>query len=71
MTIETLVVQGQTNTAKLQLFAARRALGHFVEMFDNREWRRFYKEDAFVAVVRQARHVVEHWTEIVSKSDLS
>jgi len=70
MTTKTLTVESQTNTAKLELFAARRVLTHFVEMFDNGQWRLFYKEGRILLKrVRQARHVVEHGRTVVNKCD--
>ena len=66
---KTLTAEAQRNNAEQQLFSARRALAHLVEMYDNGQWRVHYKEDAFAEAVRQARHVVDHWTQVVSKSD--
>ena len=66
---KTFTVAVQRNTAKQQLFGARQALAHLVEMYDKGQWRLHYKEDAFAEVVRQARHAVEHWTEVVSRCD--
>jgi hypothetical protein len=67
MTTKTRTIDGQTSTAELELFAARRTLSHLVEMYDNGQWRLFYEEEGFVEAVRQARYVVEHWTEVLSK----
>ncbi len=51
-----------------QLFGARRALSHLVEMYEKGQWRLYYKkEEAFAEAVRDARQAVEHWTEIVNK----
>jgi hypothetical protein len=57
----------QRHNAEQQLFGARRALGHLVEMYDNGQWRQHYKEDAFAEAVRKAREAVEHWTDVVSR----
>jgi len=57
----------QRKNAERQLFGARRALGHLVEMYDNGQWRQHYKEDAFAEAVRQARHAVEQWTSVLAK----
>jgi hypothetical protein len=57
----------QRNNAERQLFGARRALSHLVEMYDSGKWRLYYKkEDAFAEAVRDARKVVEHWTNVVN-----
>jgi uncharacterized repeat protein (TIGR03809 family) len=64
-----LTAEAQRNNAEQQLFGARRALAHLVEMYDNGRWRSYYKEDAFAEAVRQARQAVEHWTLVVSKID--
>ncbi len=58
--------EAQRNNAEQQLFGARRALAHLVEMYDSGRWRAYYKEDAFAEAVRQARQAVEHWTKIAS-----
>jgi hypothetical protein len=64
---KTFTADVQRKNAERQLFGARRALGHLVEMYDNGQWRLHYKEDTFAEAVRQARHAVEHWTDAVSK----
>jgi hypothetical protein len=67
---KTLTVEVQRSNAERQLFGARRALAHLVEMYDNGHWRIHYKkEEAFAEAVREARQTVEHWTGIVAKSD--
>ncbi len=58
--------EAQRKSAEQQLFGARRALAHLVEMYDNGRWRSYYKEEAFAEAVREARRAVEHWTKIVS-----
>ena len=65
---KTLTVEVQRKNAERQLFGARRALGHLVELYDSGQWKHLYKEDAFAEAVRQARHAVEHWTDVVTKS---
>jgi hypothetical protein len=60
----------QRNNAERQLFGARRALGHLVEMYDKGHWRVHYKkEEAFAEAVREARQAVEHWTNLIAKLD--
>jgi hypothetical protein len=61
-------VEVQRQHAERQLFGARRALGHLVEMYDTGQWRHYYKkEEAFAEAVRDARQVVEQWTDIVNQ----
>ena len=56
----------QRQHAERQLFTARRALAHLVEMYDSGQWRHYYKkEEAFAEAVREARQAVEQWTDIV------
>ncbi|HXQ83394.1 MAG TPA: TIGR03809 family protein [Xanthobacteraceae bacterium] len=62
-----LTAEAQRNNAEQQLFVARRALAHLVEMYDNGRWRSYYKQDAFAEAVRQARQAVDYWTDIVNK----
>jgi len=67
---KTFTAEVQRNNAERQLFTARRALAHLVEMYDNGKWRLYYKkEEAFADAVREARQAVEHWTNTVSNAD--
>ncbi len=59
----------QRRNAERQLFGARRALGHLVELYDSGQWKILYKEDTFAEAVRQARKAVEHWTDVVAKAE--
>jgi uncharacterized repeat protein (TIGR03809 family) len=59
----------QRKNAERQLFGARRALSHLVELYDSGRWRLHYKEDAFAEAVRQARQSVDYWTAVVAKPD--
>ncbi len=68
---KTLTAEVQHKNAERQLFAARRALSHLVEMYDNGQWRLHYKEEAFAETVRQARQAVEHWTQALARCDRS
>jgi uncharacterized repeat protein (TIGR03809 family) len=65
---KTLTAAIQRQNAERQLFGARRALGHLVELYDNGRWRLLYKEDTFAEAVRQAREAVDHWAGVVAKS---
>jgi hypothetical protein len=65
---KTLTADAQRSNAERQLFVARRALGHLVEMYDKGQWRVHYKkEEAFAEAVRNARQAVEQWTEVLNK----
>jgi hypothetical protein len=66
---KTLTAYIHRKKAEQELFGARQTLKHLVEMYDNGQWRRLYKEDVFVGTVRQAREAVDHWTDVVSKFD--
>jgi hypothetical protein len=66
---KTLTIDVQRKNAERQLFGARRALGHLVELYDSGQWKTLYKEDTFAEAVRQARQAVEHWGDIVAKSE--
>jgi hypothetical protein len=66
---KTLTADVQRMNAERQLFGARRALGHLLELYDSGQWKLLYKEDAFAEAVRKARQAVEHWTGVVAKSD--
>jgi predicted RNA-binding protein len=65
---KTLTADVQRNNAERQLFGARRALGHLLELYESGQWKSFYKEAAFAEAVRQARQAVDHWTGIVSRA---
>jgi hypothetical protein len=64
---KTLTLEVQHMNAERQLFAARRALGHLVQLYESGQWKTLYKEDAFAEAVREARQAVEHWNDVVSK----
>ena len=65
---KSLTAEVQHHNAERQLFGARRALAHLVEMYDNGRWRLYYKkEEAFAEAVRGARQAVERWTSAVNK----
>jgi uncharacterized repeat protein (TIGR03809 family) len=66
---KTLTVEVQRKNAERQLFGARRALGHLIQLYETGQWRQFYKEATFAEAVRDARQAVDQWTEIVSKCD--
>lgn len=66
---KTLTANIQRKNAERQLFNARRALSHLVELYESGQWRLLYREDTFAEAVRQARQAVEQWTEVVAKSD--
>lgn len=59
----------QRKNAERQLFGARRALNHLVQLYGSGQWRHLYKEDAFAEAVREARQAAERWTDIIAKSD--
>jgi len=59
----------QRKNAERQLFGARRALNHLVQLYDSGQWRNLYREDAFAEAVREARQAVERWSDIIAKSD--
>jgi predicted P-loop ATPase len=65
---KTLTAEVQRKNAERQLFGARRALAHLVQLYDSGQWRQLYKEDAFADAVRRARQAVDHWNEVMSKS---
>jgi hypothetical protein len=58
----------QRKHAEGQLFGARRALSHLVELYDSGQWRNLYREDTFAEAVRAARQAVDHWSGIVAKT---
>jgi hypothetical protein len=63
---KTLTVEAQRSNAERQLFTARRALSHLVEMYDSGQWRTYYKkEEAFAEAVRGARQAVEQWDNVI------
>lgn len=67
---KSLTTEVQRHNAERQLFSARRALAHLVEMYDNGQWRLYYKkEEAFAEAVRNARQAVEHWTGVIERCD--
>jgi hypothetical protein len=65
---KTLTADVQRINAERQLFGARRALGHLIELYESGQWKSLYKEDAFAEAVRQARQAVDRWADAVSKT---
>ncbi len=58
----------QRKNVERELFEARRALGHLVEMYNNGQWRFYYKtEHAFAEAVRERRQAVDRLTDVVSR----
>ena len=66
---KTLTTEVQRKNAERQLFSARRALEHLVQLYDSGQWKNFYKEDNFADAVRQARQLVDHWTTVIAKAE--
>jgi len=66
---KTLTADIQRKHAERQLFGARRALSHLVELYDSGQWRVLYREDTFAEAVRAARQAVDHWTDVMAKSE--
>ena len=61
---KTLTANVDRKRAEIELLNARRALSLSRRFIHNGQWRRFYKEDAFAAMVRQGRKAVDHWAEV-------
>lgn len=64
-----LTLDIQRKNAERQLFGARRALSHLIELYDNGQWRNHYKDESFAEAVREARQAVEHWAGLMAKAD--
>jgi hypothetical protein len=64
---KTLAAEVQHNNAERQLFNARRALIHLVELYNSGQWKELYQEKTFADAVRQARLAVEHWSDVANK----
>lgn len=64
-----LTAEMQHKHAERQLFTARRALSHLVQLYESGQWRHLYKEEAFAEAVRQARQTVDTWTDAVAKAE--
>jgi hypothetical protein len=65
---KTLTLDVQRKNAERQLYAARRALSHLVELYDSGQWKSLYREDTFADMVRQARQAVDHWTVVMANA---
>ncbi|HEY5063768.1 MAG TPA: TIGR03809 family protein [Xanthobacteraceae bacterium] len=64
-----LTAEVQQKHAERQLFTARRALSHLVQLYESGQWRHLYKEEAFAEAVRQARQAVDTWTDAMAKAE--
>ncbi len=52
--------------AQRELFVARQALTHLVNIYNSGEWRLYYKTDlAFAAAIREKRKIFDHWNSVV------
>lgn len=66
---KTFTEEVQRKNAERQLFSARRALEHLVQLYDSGQWKNLYREDTFADAVRRARQLVDHWTTVVAKAE--
>jgi uncharacterized repeat protein (TIGR03809 family) len=66
---KTLTAHIQHKRAERELFDARQTLSHLVDMYDSGKWRRFYSENVFAGMVREARQRVDRWTAVLGKGD--
>jgi hypothetical protein len=66
---KTLTSEVQRKNAERQLFSSRRTLEHLVQLYDSGQWKNLYKEDTFADAVRQARQLVDHWTNVLAKPE--
>jgi uncharacterized repeat protein (TIGR03809 family) len=64
-----LTAEVQQRHAERQLFTARRALSHLVQLYESGQWRHLYKEEAFAEAVRQARQAVDTWTDAMAEGE--
>ena len=64
-----LTAEVQQKHAERQLFTARRALSHLVQLYESGQWRHLYKEEAFAEAVRQARQTVDTWADAVARGE--
>jgi len=64
-----LTAEVQQKHAERQLFTARRALSHLVQLYESGQWRHLYKEEAFAEAVRQARQAVDTGTDAMAKAE--
>jgi uncharacterized repeat protein (TIGR03809 family) len=64
-----LTAEVQQKHAERQLFTARRALSHLVQLYESGQWRHLYKEEAFAEAVRQARQAVDTWTDAMAEAE--
>jgi hypothetical protein len=60
----------QRTYVERQLFAARRALSHLVDLYENGQCSVHYATDnAFAEAVRKARETFDYWTDTLKKID--
>lgn len=64
-----LTAEMQHKHAERQLYTARRALSHLVQLYESGQWRHLYKEEAFAEAVRQARVTVDQWADAVARAE--
>jgi hypothetical protein len=60
----------QRTYVERQLFSARRALTHLVDMYENGQCSVHYANgDAFAEAVRKARETFDYWKDLLEKID--
>jgi hypothetical protein len=62
-----LRIDAQSRAPEQELFRARRALEHLRDLRANGQWRRYYREETFTGVLRQAEQDVDHWMQVCSQ----
>jgi len=63
---KTVSAEFQYRIAQRELYVAREALTHLVELYNNGKWRLHYKTDvAFAEAVCEKRRVFDHWNSVV------
>jgi uncharacterized repeat protein (TIGR03809 family) len=60
------VAKGREIVARWCKLAEKR-LEHLTELFDTGRWRLFHSEEAFLENIREAKHAVETWNELLSR----
>ena len=59
--------RGSIESARKWHALAERRRRHYVELYRSERWRRYFKEETFLALMRESIQNTEHWAKILER----
>jgi uncharacterized repeat protein (TIGR03809 family) len=59
--------RGSIESARKWHALAERRRRHYVELYRSERWRRYFKEETFLELMREAIQNTEHWAKILER----